>query len=330
MSPVMPSDMRYSLPGSQQANGDLPKRIGTFPFMDLPSELRIMIWQAAMPDSACHFHLRIQREPSGRTCALRATEATVHHRKFTAVLSATCREARHEVILKYPDLLPLCKKWNMRFSYASDTVSIGELMQRTGKLPVLPNMYWIWKRFACGLPFSRGWNAQIQNIAFKDGVAMKCAWDVGGFEEPIHYAEAAQYRLAFLSFFPRLKHHSLHYSALYEWGQFSCWAPRHGSRRLKSRQIYRKQDSTSLEENAIIACGVYDLSYGLEFYPPGSFSHEKVSSLLSHQETYKTALDAALERIVERSPRLNNETRASVLRLQANNPTYSAMISFEG
>ncbi|KAL1881172.1 hypothetical protein Daus18300_001023 [Diaporthe australafricana] len=328
MASVMLSDVRSTLQGSLQTNGDTSKRIETIPFMNLPPEIRIMIWQASMPDSPCSFDLRILRERSrgGRACALQPTEATVYHRKFTAVLSATCREARREVVLKYPDLLPLCKSQNMRFSYVKDTVLVDNITQWYGYYKVLPKIDSVYERFARGLRFSQGWNTQIQNIALKDDMAMRSAWDVLEFEDKADYKKSAESRLAFLSLFPRLKHHSLHYSAFYDPGHFSFESPRHDERGRWER-IYGKEDYTSFEENGI-PCGVYDLKHGLEIYPPGSFGEEKVRSLLSHQEAWKKALDDVLQRILQPTSAYSSKFRASVARIR--DLSYSAMISLEG
>lgn len=295
-----------------------------FPFMRFCPEIRVMIWNAAMPDFApCHFILHSEGDNRATTLTLILERMTKSQRTPIATLSTVCHESRNEVILKYPDLLRLRSGHLFRFSSSKDVVMLTALEVATSSYGTISDSFRLIR-----LPnsdnvihFPSGWNAQVQNIAFEPANAPHQSVVSRDFEKNALIAGYLKPRFDFLSLFPQLKNCFAKHTVVCasetleavkkEWQETSI-------------QMYVEQEFTGPEH---IPLPYHPGDYSLKAFNIWQESAHKVTgTFLRKHQSRSAVVDNVLHHMMRPNTQDGTENQAVVTRLRGIN--YLTMVGF--
>ncbi|KAG6361780.1 hypothetical protein INS49_010009 [Diaporthe citri] len=292
-----------------------------FPLVRLIPDIRVMIWNAAMPDFApCHFCLHCEGDFSKTTLTLIADHMTKAQRMPITTLSSVCQESRNEVVLKYPDLLPLHAGNFMRFSSSKDVVLLTTIkIESFG--PVLPSFHLTEPpTMDTVIHFPFEWNAQVQNIAFKPTTALERAGIGALCPEMIGLlAVAMEPRFNFLNLFPRVKNYFSKHTVV-------CASETLEAVRKEwemSIQMYVELEFASPEHIPSPGNPV-DCTETLRVWRESNL--ENTATFLRDRKKWSAAIDNILDHMMNANTQHDTENRALVTRLRGIN--YSTMVGF--
>lgn len=312
-----------STPTTSPPGGDA-ETPNTFPLMRFCAELRIMIWQAAMPDFApCQFGLHCESDHDERTLTLVPDRATKTRRTPIAALSAACHESRQEMLRMYPDLLPLYGGHVMRFNCSEDVVMLKE---RGTNWPHAPFQIASsnFARSIAGTHFPFGWNAQVQNIAFERCHAMQSVRHARELLECAmmreHVVAYAKYYLNFLGLFPSLRNY--HTICLAVYASEKLEAARKDCQQA-SVHTYVEHECASPED---ITLPDHQIDWFEGFRIWRRSMDQDIALLLGQQAEWAAGLELIMQHIMRPHPHHDSDDRSLVTRLHGVN--YSTIIGF--
>lgn len=306
---------------SSQPDGDA-EPADRFPFMRFCPEIRVMIWKAAMPDFApCDFCLNCEGDFFRTTLMLIADRMTKAQRMPIATLSSVCHESRNEVILKYPDLLPLHTGNFMRFSSSKDVVMLTTTTKITCDSQIRPGFRLIKPPImdtVIHFPFE--WNAQVQNIAFKPTNILELAGIPARHPGLIDtFVNIMKPNFNFLNLFPRLNNYFSKHTVV-------C-----ASKTLEAlRREWEVSIQTYVEQK--FASPEHIPSPGNPRHSTKAFPtwrkciDEDATTFLSDRKKWSAAVDSVLDHMMHANTQDDTENRARVTRLRGIN--YSTMVGF--
>lgn len=246
-----------------------------------------------------------------------AERITKAQRMPIATLSSVCHESRNEVILKYPDLLPLHIGNFMRFSSSKDVVMLTTT-KITRDSEILPGFRLIKPPImdtAIHFPFE--WNTQVQNIAFKQVNALELA------EIPVRHPEIIEAfvmimkpNFNFLNLFPRLKNYFSKHTVL-------C-----ASKTLKAlRREWGVSIQTYVEQEFASPEHIPSPGDSTKAFPTWhEFTDEDATTFLSDRKNWSAAVHNVLDDMMHANTQDDTENQARVTRLRGIN--YSTMVGF--